>query len=64
MKAQAHILPAIAIAANDAAPAIRDASAQLLVAFALKSGSMKSIEKVCHPSNDLSVVSYHSIMLG
>jgi hypothetical protein len=46
MKAHTNILPAVVMAANDAAPAIREASAQVFVAFALKAGSMKPLEKV------------------
>ncbi len=46
MKAHAQILPAVAMAANDAAPAIREAAAQVFVAFAFKAGSMKPLEKV------------------
>jgi len=46
MKSHAQILPAVAIAANDATPAIREAAAQLFMVFAVKAGSVKPIEKV------------------
>ncbi len=45
-KSHAVLLPTIAAAANDASPTIREAAMHVLVAFALKAGSMRPIEKV------------------
>ena len=40
------LIPAAALAANDATLSIREAALQLLTSFAIKAGSMKAIDKV------------------
>ncbi len=40
------LIPAAAVAANDATLSIREAALQLLISFAIKAGSMKAIDKV------------------
>ena len=40
------LIPAAALAANDATLSIREAALQLLTSFAVKAGSMKAIDKV------------------
>ena len=46
-KAHSILLPAVAHAANDPAPAAREAALEVLAAFARKAGSMRPVDKAC-----------------
>ena len=48
-KAHAVLLPAVAMAAGDPVPDIRDAALHALVAFAQKAGSLVAVDKVRPP---------------